>query len=190
MSTAEEFDIGEGAKAPDALAELKALLGEAIVLEQFVEQAENELKAAKATLQALKTGRIPDVMTSIQSDHFRFAGWDVSVGDFVSGSLPKEPEARAKAIKLLESYGAEALITTDISLTFAKSEHNIAIDVAETLRSAGHAVSVASGVHTQTLCKFVRDRLESGEPVDTEALGLYTGKVAKFKPVKQKGARR
>jgi len=182
----DEFDIGEGAQAPDPLSTLKVLLGEAIALEEFVEQAESELKAAKATLQAIKTGRIPDAMAEIQSDRISYGGYDININDFVSGSLPKEPEARAKAIDLLAVYEAESLITTDIKMTFSKSEHNLALDLAERLKADGYSVDVQSSVHSQTLCKFARERIESGLPIDTEALGLYTGKVAKFKPLKKK----
>jgi hypothetical protein len=180
----EEFDIGEGAAAPDSLAQLRKLLEEGIALQTIIKQQEADLKAAKAAFQSLVTGRIPDAMAEIQSGHFTFKGWEVAVADFVSGSLPKEPEARQKAIDLLEAYGAEGLIKTEVKIEFGKSQHNEAMSVAGELKERGYPVDANSGVNSQSLCKFARDRIASGEPIDTEALGLYTGRVAKFKELK------
>jgi hypothetical protein len=186
-NAADEFDVGgqgEAQASPDALAQLREAIQELVSLEETIEQMEEDLKAAKKQREALRTGRIPELMAEIQSDHFTHAGYEIKLQDFVSGSLPKEPDRRQKAIQWLEANGADGLIKTDLQLQFGRSQHNEALSVADELRQEGYEPRVESGVHAQTLQAFARERIKNGEPIDTETLGLYTGKVAKTKKVK------
>ena len=186
---ADEFDVGtdgEASASPDALAQLRKNIQEMIDLETVVAQYEDDLKAAKKSLQSLRTGRLPDLMAEIQSDHFSHGGWEVKLTDFVSGSLPKDPEKRKLAMDWLEKHEAEGLIKTDVSMSFGKSQYDEAVTVAESLIEEGHAVNVTSGVHAQTLQAFARERIRNGEEIDAELLGLYTGKVVKATKVKEK----
>jgi hypothetical protein len=177
-----DFDIGGGAEqsAPSSLETLNRSLEEAIALEEMVEQLEADLKAAKTTLNALKTNRIPDMMAEMMMDEVSWNGWKVKISDFVSGSLPSDPEKRAKAIQWLEDNEAAALIKTEVKVEFGKSQHNEALSVAADLQRIGFAPKVDSGVHASTLQAFARERIRNGEAIDTEMLGLYTGKIAKF----------
>jgi len=146
---------------------------------------EEDLKAIKKTLHHLKNSRIPDLMDQMQMEEVSFKGWKVKIDDFVSGTLPRDPEKHAKAVRWLEENDAGGLIKTDLSLSFGKSQHNEALNLAGRLESEGLAPEVKSGVHPQTLRAFARERLRNGDPLDVEALGLYIGKTAKMK----KGAR-
>jgi hypothetical protein len=185
MEDQAEFDLPQPDSSRPGLPALDKVLREAIDLESLVVQQESELKATKAALQRIKTGTIPDMMAELQMEKMTFMGWEVSVSDFVSGSLPKEPEKRSAAVNLLVGYGAEGLIKTEVKATFGRSQHNAAIDLAQRLVEEGFSAEIESGVHTQTLCKFARDRIEAGEQIDLDILGLYTGKVAKIKEVKK-----
>lgn len=180
MST-EDFDVGVAPTSEGQLDNLRDLITEAISLSDQIAQMEEDLKAAKAALHSITTMKIPDAMASIQSDHFNFQGWEVKIKEFVSGSLPKDPERRAIAIKWLEDNGAEDLIKTQVSVEFAKSQHNRARTIYEDLRDEGLPAVLDSSVHAQTLQKFARERIGNGEQIDTELLGLFVGKVAKLK---------
>lgn len=177
-----DFDIGGGAEqsAPKTLETLHKFLEEAVALEELVEQQEADLKAAKGALNALKTQRVPDLMTELMMEEVVWNGWKVKINDFVSGSLPSDPEKRAKAIQWLEAHEAGGLIKTEVKVEFGKSQHNEALAVASDLERDGFAPKVDSGVHASTLQAFARERIKNGEPIDTELLGLYTGKIAKF----------
>jgi len=185
MSVNDQFDVGSGAQAPDQLARLHSLVDETIALEESIKQQEEDLKAQKAHLQKLKTGQLPDLMAELglTGAPVDRGAYRITINDFVSGSLPKDPEAREKAINLLVSYGAADLIKTEVKASFGRNEHNQALSVAEGLREQGLAVELDSGVHAQTLHKFARERLAKGEPLDLDTLSLYTGKVAKIKKV-------
>lgn len=181
--TAEEFDVGASAPS-DKLEQLHELLEEAIALEGAVAQMEDDLKAARSALHALRTGRIPDMMAELQMDEVTFKGWSVKVDDFVSGSLPKDASKRAKAIEWLEANDGAGLIKTDVSVSFGRSEREQASSLWHSLESDGLPASLVSSVHAQTLQAFARQRIRDGDPIEPETLGLYVGKVAKMKEKK------
>lgn len=187
MDTNDEFDVkGEEQSSPDILQQLHASLQEAIQLEVSADQMEEDLKALKKQLQFIKTGRIPDLMAQLQFENITHMGWKVKVDNFVNGSLPSDEEPRAKAIDWLEKHDGAGLIKTKLSLDFGRSQHNEALSVAAKLVEEGFSPKVESGVHSSTLQAFARERIKNGEPIDTDVLGLYTGKVAKFTAPKEK----
>lgn len=182
-----DFDpaLDEGASAPsDKLEVLHRNLDAAITLEEQLQQLDADAAAARTALNDLKTKTIPEMMVELQMTELTRKGWKVKVSEFVSGSLPKEEGPRQKAIEWLEAHDGGALIKTEISLTFAKSQHDEAKALAAKLAADGFAAALTSGVHASTLQSFARERLKSGEVVDTEVLGLYTGQVAKITPPK------
>lgn len=185
MGFEDEFDVGEGASAPsDKLEVLHRTLEETIALDEATRKLEEDLKAAKSTLHTLRTSRIPDLMAEMQMDSITFRGWKVKVDDFVSGSLPKDEAKREKAIRWLEDHDAASLIKTQLSLAFAKSQHNEALSVAASLEEKGFAPKVESSVHASTLKSYALERIRSGDEIDPETLGLYVGKTAKMSEVK------
>lgn len=189
MSDASEFDLGGegGVSAPPATLEvLHKIVEETVALEKIVLQQEEDLKATKKTLQALKTQRLPEMMASLQMSEMTRDGWKIKVSDFISGSLPQEPERREKAIEWLINNDGEPLIKTTIELTFSKSEHNMALSLADDLKKMGLEPTISSGVHSATLQSFARQKLKDGSEIDTDLLGLFTGKVAKLTPPKEK----
>jgi TolA-binding protein len=193
-NAADEFDVGgqgEAQTSPDALAQLREAIQELEELEQIIEQMQEDLKQAKKRREELKgnpytaeTGRIPELMMEMQLDRLTHAGYEVVVEEALAGKLPDDPDRRQAALKYLEANGAEGLIKTDLKLQFGRSQHNEAVSVAEGLRQEGYEPRLESGVHHSSLKAFANERIKNGEPIDTETLGLYTGKVAKTKKVK------
>lgn len=175
-----EFE-GAAIAAPDRMATLERELEEAIKLEEYVAQLEDDLKAAKRSLNAIKSNRIPDLMAEMQMDSVRFRGWSVTVADFVSGTLPKEGAQHDAAINWLEEHDGAGLIKTDLSVGFGRSQHDEALSLAAELEGNGYAPLVKTGVHPQTLQAYARERMRNGDPIDLDVLGLYAGKVAKLK---------
>ena len=183
----DEFDIGgEATASPDTLKHLHTALEEAISLQELADKMSDDLKTINKTIQSLRTNRIPDLMATLQMEKLTFGGWDVKVDDFISGSLPKEPQKREQAIQWLVDHGGEDIIKTALSADFGRQEYQKALTVASMIKDkTGCDAVVEEGVHPQTLAKFARERIECGEEIDTEVLGLYTGRVAKFKKLKK-----
>lgn len=192
-SLVDEFDLaGDGAAsaAPDQLKLLNQKMQEVIDLNEMIEQLEADLKAANATLQNLRTKEMPEIMATIQVDSMTFGGFKFDLDTFVSGSLPKEPDSRAKAIEWLEKHDGAELITSDVEVKFARSEHEEAVKIYDFLSAQGLSAVLNSGVHAQTLQAFARRRLADGEDIDFDVLGLYHGKVVKFKSVEKKTSKK
>jgi hypothetical protein len=183
----DSFDFeteGAASAAPANLDLLNSKLDEAVSLKEMVDQMEEDLAAAKKQLYVLNTIALPDLMAELGVDEMTRNGWKVKVTDFMSGTLPKEEDKRAKAIKWLEDHDAASLIKTDISVTFGRDSHEEALSIAQRLIDEGYAPTVNSGVHPQALAAFGRERLKNGEELDTELLGLFAGKVAKYTKAK------
>jgi hypothetical protein len=179
-------DQGDAPASPDSLGRLNEKLAEAIDLKAAVDQMEEDLKAAKQQLNLLNTSVIPDMMTEMGMDEVVQRGWKVKVGEFVSGSLPKDETGKALAIDWLTAHEGAELLKTNLTVVFTRSQHNEALALADTVTKEGFAPKVESTVHPQTLLAYARERLKNGEPLDTEVLGLYTGRVAKFSKIGEK----
>ncbi len=181
-----DFDLGEGQASPVSLEQLVSLGKQFVDAEEGVSALEEALSAAKKELHHLKTNVIPDAMAEVGLDEFKLPdGSKVSVADFVSGSLPKDPERRANAIRWLEAHDASGLIKTEISLNFSRSQHNVALDVFEGLKKQQLEPVLESSVHAQTLQAFAREAIKNGNEIDTEVLGLFVGRAAKVKLAKK-----
>jgi hypothetical protein len=185
-----EFDEAPKA-APVTLAKLVELGQDLVDAEAGVAALEEALSDAKKRLHHLKTSVLPDAMAEAGLADFSLAdGSTIAISDFVSGSLPKDPEKREKAIKWLEEHDGAALIKTDVSLAFGKSQHNQALDLVGRLREEGHEVTVESGVHASTLQSFAKDVLRNGGELDADVLGLFVGRAAKVKAPKAPKAKK
>jgi hypothetical protein len=156
-------------------------------LEVTIEDLEAALKTHKNELHHLRTQVIPDAMTSAGSATFATTdGIVITVDNFVSGSLPKDEEKRALAFAALKEAEGEGIIKDELTVVFKKSEHNMAMDVLESLKARGLDASIDSNVHSQTLMAFVRERLRDGKKIDAEAIGCFVGRIAKISTAKKK----
>lgn len=182
------FDMGEQPVPPASLELLQKELKHATELEDMVEQMEEDLKNTKKALHHSKTAIIPDMMNELAIPKITFGGYNCAINDFVSGSLPNEenPIARENAIEWLVAHDAGSLIKTEVKAEFGRGGHNEALELKANLEEQGYATTIKTGVHAQTLAAWARERLRNGDEIDTEVLGLYTGKVAKFTKVKEK----
>lgn len=176
----EEFDSPPVAD-DDKLSALNKVLEEGIALEQLVEQMEEDLKATKKSLHHLKAVRVPELLDQLGIEMVKFQGWVVDLHDYVSGSLPKDEKQREAALRWIEENGGAGLIKSDVRVTFGREELEKARALAEEMANAGYRMDFSTGVHSQTLLAFVRELIRDGKPFDADLLGVYAGKVARFK---------
>lgn len=184
MGRNDDFDVpGE---SPALTKPLLDKIQEAAALTDSVDQMEEDLRAAKATLHQLTTRVIPDMLTELAPGltEMKVDGWQIKVQTFFSGSLPKDQEAKERAIRWLEDHGQGSLIKTQIVMSVPKDHRdavpNLVANAREMVGNLPIDVSSSSNVHSQTLLAFVREAVHSGAEVDLELLGIYSGKVAKF----------
>lgn len=171
-----------------AIKRLVKLADAAVNHEELVIDLERNLNEAKGFLNNIKTIEMPDLMAECGLTEFTHtSGAKLKLTNFVSGSLPKEPDKRQLAIDELTKMGknAENLIKTNVSVLFDKEEHKKALVLAEELRKLKFDVVVDSGVHHSTLAAFARECLKKGIQINTEVLGLYAGKTVDIKLPKE-----
>jgi hypothetical protein len=185
MTDSSEFDMGAPVGAPDKLKSLQTSVDEALSLDEKIAQMEEDVKTFKKQQHYLRTAVIPDLMAELQMTEMVVRGRKIKVEDFYSGSLPKDYDKRETALAWLKAHGGESLIKTELKVPFAKSQHNEALALKDDLVKSGHNVSMDENVHTQTLLAFVREKVRNGDDIDFDALGIYTGKVAKITEVKK-----
>lgn len=186
MSMSNPFDIEEEAQASSdssAMQRMMRMAAEMIETESMIDGMEETVKDLKSRLTYLKTSELPDLMAENGLTSFTHSdtGQTVEVSDFVAGSLVKDPAARKTALDWLAANGAAESIKTQVSVEFGKSEHNRAKDLAAKLQQDGYFVQDIETIHNQTLLAFVREKMQNGEEVPVESLGLYAGRMAKIK---------
>lgn len=167
----------------ESLQQLHEAADEAAQLEQLVEDLEQSLKDAKKALNRVKGTVMPDLMTEVGFQSFTHNGVKFELADFVSGSLPSDPEKKAAAIDWLTANEGADLLKSQVVASFGRSQHNVAAAVADELKGkfGSDGIELKESVHPQTLQKFVRERLASGDPVDLDVLGVYVGRVVKLR---------
>lgn len=173
LGTAEFFDTPPSKD----LEQVRQLAKQAVGLEQIVEGLEKELKAAKAVLLELRRVKLPDAMAEHGLSEFKLEdGSGVKIKNFVAGMLPKSPVERLFALSLLEEHGGADLIKNELTVSFAKKDHNRAIALQQELKAAGYETSVESTVHPSTLAAWCREKVRNGEQLDFDKLGMFVGR--------------
>ncbi len=184
----EAFDtsLEVDAKEP-AIQRLMDMAAQLINHEELVKDLEVNLNEAKAFVNKLKSVQLPDLMAECGLSEFVHAETKrkVKIVDFVSGSLPKDPEARQIAVTTLEECGGRDLIKTEIGITFDKKQHNEALSLAAELKNRGIDATVQEGVHASTLQAFAQKCLKKGDKIPFEKIGIYAGRVAKVEEAKR-----
>lgn len=180
------FDLEAPMSSDSSMVRLIAMAREVISTEKLVSELEDNLSECKRRLNNLKIVQLPELMSECGVSEFKTDnGFKIFLGDFVSGSLPKDEYRRDEAIRWLEENGAESLIKTEVNLQFEKSQHNRALSLIADLADQGYHVTSKMGVHPQTLIAHVKERLRKGDEVPLDLLGLYAGRTAKITPPKK-----
>lgn len=161
----------------DTLRKLRLLVRAQVCFDELSNQLEALQKVAGQMAGALSEKTIPDVMDNAELEHFSLAGGRrVEIEDKVHAALPAERMAAGCA--RIEQKGFGTLIKRKIALAFNTKQGKEADKVVRAItRALGEQPSVELSdertVHPQTLGKWVRDQLESGEQFSTEDMKLF-----------------
>ena len=163
-----------------ALAQVSDLAQCQIDLEDEVVRIEAELKETKAQLRKIAEVDIPEAFAELGIAELALAtGESVTVATKLKAGIPtgSKPESVAKreaAFNWLRAHEAEALIKAEIKTAFGKGEKEKELQekAIMTLAELGIAVDLKEAVPWNTLTSFVKERIEKGEPVDWELLGV------------------
>lgn len=164
------------------IAEISKLAGRAWELEREMNEVEKYLGSMKAEHRELTEKLMPDAMASAGVAKFETDdGVKIEVRDIVRASLPKETEARARALAYLDSIGAGDIIKHKFDVDIGRGNDEVADFVSKFLQNAGIAYLDKEDVHPQTLSALIRERLNNGNEIDMDVLPTYVGRQAKMK---------
>jgi hypothetical protein len=168
-------------KTPAQLAKLNNMIEEADLLDAQMDDLTKQMEAISGRYNFLKTNLLPAEMARLQQTALTStSGTTISIESFVSGSLPKEPDARKAALNFLTRNDGEALIKTEVNVPFGKGQLKLALELSKHLKKQGYIFSMGSGVNANSLLAYARERMKKGEKIDLKVLGLMSGSVAKI----------
>ena len=165
-------DSSTGKTLSDLVRKLRAV-------EDNISDAEQHLKALKAEKQKLSVENIPALMDEMGVERLDVDGVTVTRKMMVHASIPKD--RKDEALGWLRSEGLDDIIKNDVTCSFGKGEDNIAGDVLGMLQERGYDASAKTYVHPMTLKAFVKERMESGKPIDLDMFGAFVANAAEIR---------
>lgn len=163
---------GDLKKISEVVQELWEAMSEEARLEQ-------ELAAAKEARVRIQEVRLPELFTEAGMSEFTTdTGLRVAIRTKLYGSLKKGDE---DALAYLKDLGGEEIIRLVVDTKFPAGMIDKAREVYAILERAGYEPGYAETCHAQTLQKFARDKVESGEVVELRRLGLFERTFADVK---------
>ena len=161
---------------PDTLRRLAQLAEDRDALVVELEAAEAEAKRIKARIERIDTMDMVDAMHQAGVDDFTRHGRKYGLRLWVGGVWPKDPAAARDAEEYLVARRAGGLLKVSVQADFGRDERADAEDAFRALSGGTTArTSIRSAVHPMTLRSWARKRLEDGDEIDLDRLGLRAG---------------
>lgn len=171
----------------DALKELTRLANALVEADQAVEDAEQALKDAKAKARNLREIEVPDYLQELGLQKVTLDSGE-SVGYKPDVRLEWDDAKKALAFAWLEKNEFGGLIKTEVASSFGKGEIDKAKALLEALTEQGYEASLSRDVHYQTMCAFLREQIEAGNPIPLDEWGAVAiNKATVSKPKAKKG---
>lgn len=173
--------LGKTEASSDQLTALGVVAQQALDIKAHIDMLKEAQKAANEELHALLSKTLPDMISGAGLSEFTLKGGaTIQLKEYVSGSLPKDDEARETALEWIRDHGGETLLKTKVVAEFGKGTGNQVAATLAALRDLDVDFSAREDIHPQTLYAWARERLRAGQPVAFETLGLEAGRMAKI----------
>lgn len=155
------------------LGEVSKLANKQLELQREVDELEKALEIKKKQLDTVQKEDLPSLMFSLGLKSFTLdTGQSVNVKHEVKASIPKANQE--EAFSWLNENGGGALIKNEIIASFKMGEAEKADELLNLLTDQGFKAERKKNVHPQSLVAFIKERLEEGEDVPFELLGVFT----------------
>jgi hypothetical protein len=159
---------------------IAALAKKAKMLEKEIEDLGASLKEKEEQYRNLTEVSIPEAMAEAGMKKFVMAdGSLIDVKPFYGASISKARQA--EAFKWLRDNGFDDIIKNTVSVRFGRKEDELAARMIQLLRQQGFLPEQTEKVEPQTLKAWVKERVEKGQPVDSELFGVFIGQKATIK---------
>ena len=160
------------------LSTLAALGDDLFNAEEEVLRLAAELKRAQKIRDGIQQEEIPEAMAEIGVLEFRTAKCKIELQEV----LRVQPKVANRPLVLLavEEAGQGALIKTTVTVPFGRGESEKAKELLAEIQARGLQSKQERKIEPSTLKKYVKDKMEAGEPLDQDLFGVYKFKQAKF----------
>lgn len=148
-------------------------------IEDEIADAEIHIKSLKQQKHSLATEIIPSLMDSMGVERLDVDGVSVVRKNVVHAHIPKD--RKDEAFAWLREHGCDDIIKNDVICSFGRGQDNEAGDVIGQLRERGYDPEQKTHIHAMTLKAFVRERIESGAPIDLDLFGAHIMNTAEIK---------
>lgn len=183
MSDIDHLLEADGLTDQGTLENLTTFAKEQLRLEAELAELEDQVKEKKKELVKVTDQIIPDIMSSLGVQEFKFEdGSVIKIKGFVSVSIPKAKEQ--EAFSWLRSNNHGDIIKNEINLKFAAGEEINALEASKLLEQNGYEYDTKTGVHPATLKSFATEMLEKGKPLPLEVFTVFQGKKSVINPPK------
>ena len=160
--------------------ELSELCTRLLELQKQITKCEENIKNLRGEERLLSENEIPNLMQQSGISSLKLIdGSSVEVKPFYAAKIPVSKTD--EAFDWLSSNGYGDLIKNQVSLTFGKSEDNVANSIVEDLKGKGHNVSQKKKVERMTLKAFVREQIQSGQKLPMDLFGVYVSNKTTIK---------
>lgn len=164
----------------DQVSGISGLARRAKLLEKEISEMEDTLKERAEQYRKLTEQTIPEAMAEAGMKKFVMEdGSMIDVKPFYSASIPKARQAEAFA--WLREHGMDDIIKNTVSVRFGRGEGELCARLLNLLGQQGFPAEQAEKIEPQTLKAWVKERVEKGQPVDSELFGVYIGQKATIK---------
>lgn len=151
-----------------------------LVAARRIELIEEDLAGANEIYRKIEEKLLPEQLMSLGLQELRLDnGVLVQLKDFVSASLDKD-QLQA-AVDWLRGHGLGDLIKNVVSVAFGKGEDDKANMLLHMLSELELPVENKKNVHPQSLNAAIKEHLSQGKTIDSDAIRVYQGTVAKLK---------
>tara|TARA_R100000479_G_scaffold1794_1_gene1149 strand:- start:2248 stop:2793 length:546 start_codon:yes stop_codon:yes gene_type:complete len=160
--------------------ELSELCTRLLELQKQITKCEDNIKNLRNEERLLSENEIPNLMQQAGISSLKLI--DGSSVSFKPEYYAKIPVSKTdEAFDWLSSNGHGDLIKNQVSLTFGKSEDNLANSLVEDLKSKGHNVSQKKKVEPMSLKAFVKDEIQKGNNLPMDLFGVYVSNKTTIK---------
>jgi hypothetical protein len=160
--------------------ELSELCTRLLELQKQITKCEDNIKKLRNEERLLSENEIPNLMQQAGISSLKLI--DGSSVSFKPEYYAKIPVSKTdEAFDWLSSNGYGDLIKNQVSLTFGKSEDNLANSLVEDLKSKGHNVSQKKKVEPMSLKAFVKDEIQKGNNLPMDLFGVYVSNKTTIK---------
>jgi hypothetical protein len=164
-----DFDFGEDAQeesSKDKLDQLKDFTDKYYNSLQEINSLEEQLKEAKDASKTVMQMQLAPLMKELQLQEFKTQyGFYIKLDETIIASI--QEANKPAAFSWLRASGNDSLIRNEVKVVFGRHKDNEAKSLVSELQERGMPVEQKENVHWATLKSFVKERLESGQEIDS-----------------------